>query len=318
MPGHGLRYLLAYVLEIPDGLAFIDAGWPSEEAWQALTQALEGIGYRPKDVRTVLATHIHSDHYGLAGRLRDASGAHIGMHPADAALTIGDDRGADVGRRQAAWSVQRRQLGMPSRGPGHEDQGRRPSRWQKVYLIRPDMLINDGDLVDLPGWRLRAIWTPGHSPGHLCFHEENLGILFGGDHVLPKVTPHVAVTSGQRPNPLQDYLSALDAMGRLDAAEVLPAHEYRYAGLQQRAAGLIAHHHARLAEIEETLSAHPGTTCWELAKNLSWSRPLEAQPATLRRTAAQETLSHLVLLQEQDRVHAVGSDPQWWYVGSAT
>jgi glyoxylase-like metal-dependent hydrolase (beta-lactamase superfamily II) len=317
MPGNGLRYLLAYVLEIPDGLAAIDTGWPSEEAWQALAQALEGIGHRPEDVRAVLASHIHSDHYGLAGRLRDVSGAWIGMHPADTSLTIGEDRADDLARRAASWSSQRRQMGMPPKradgGPG----GRRP-RWQQVYLVRPDVSISDGDVMDLPGWRLRAIWTPGHSPGHLCFYEENHKILFGGDHVLPKITPHVAVTSGQRPNPLRDYLSALDAIGQIDAAEVLPAHEYRYAGLRERAAELLAHHHTRLAEIEENLSAHPAATCWELARNLSWSRPLDAQPATLRRTAAQETLSHLVLLQEQARVHAAGSDPQRWFAGSAS
>jgi glyoxylase-like metal-dependent hydrolase (beta-lactamase superfamily II) len=169
--------------------------------------------------------------------------------------------------------------------------------------------------VDLPGWRLRAIWTPGHSPGHLCFREENLGLLFGGDHLLPKVTPHVSVTSRQRPNPLRDFLSSLAAVAELDAVEVLPAHEYRYAGLRERAAELISHHLARLTEIEESLSARPAATCWELAQSLTWSRPLASQPVALRRTAARETLSHLVLLQEQNRVHATGDEPQRWHVG---
>jgi glyoxylase-like metal-dependent hydrolase (beta-lactamase superfamily II) len=316
MPGHGLRYLLAYLLELPGGLAVIDTGWPSDQAWQALAGGLAGIGYRPQDVRAVLASHIHTDHYGLAGRLREVSGAWIGLHPADAAMNLGDDRGDGVRRHLAAWGEQRRRMGMP--GPAGEQVARQPPRWAQVYHVRPDVLINGGELVDLPGWRLRAIWTPGHSPGHLCFHEENLGLLFGGDHVLPKVTPHVGVTSGQRENPLADYLSSLAAMDGLDVSEVLPAHEYRYAGLRERAAELIAHHHARLAEIEDTLSAHPAATCWQLTQSLSWSRPLDSQPATLRRTAARETLAHLVLLREQARVHAVGEEPQRWYAGAPT
>jgi glyoxylase-like metal-dependent hydrolase (beta-lactamase superfamily II) len=318
MPGYGLRYTLAYVLELPDGAAVLDAGWPSSEAWQALAGGLERAGYRPRDVRAVLASHIHTDHYGLAGRLREASGAWIGLHPADEAMTIGGDPGGEVSERLAAWGDQRRRMGMPAPGPGGAQPERQPPRWQQVYRTRPDVLIHDGDLVDLPGWRLRAMWTPGHSPGHLCFYEENLRLLFGGDHLLPKVTPHVAVTSRQRPNPLQDYLSSLAAVAGVEAAEVLPAHEYRYTGLRERAAALVAHHHARLAEIEDSLSAHPASTCWELAKTLSWSRPLDSQPATLRRTAARETLSHLVLLQERARAHAVGEEPQRWYAGAAS
>jgi glyoxylase-like metal-dependent hydrolase (beta-lactamase superfamily II) len=318
MPGDGLRYLLAYALELPGGLAVIDTGWPSDQAWQALAAGLTGIGFRLQDVRAVLASHIHTDHYGLAGRLREVSGAWIGLHPADAAMVITGDPGNGTGQRLAAWEEQRRRMGMPPPGPAGRPRVRQPPRWQQVYQVQPDVLVNDGDLVDLPGWRLRAVWTPGHCAGHLCFYEEKLGILFGGDHVLPKVTPNVSVTSGQRPNPLADYLSSLAAVARLDASEVLPAHEYRYAGLRERTAELIAHHAARLAEIEDTLSAHPAATCWELAGNLSWSRPLETQPASLRRGAARETLSHLVLLQEQGRVHAVGDEPQRWYAGAGT
>jgi glyoxylase-like metal-dependent hydrolase (beta-lactamase superfamily II) len=318
MPGRGLRYLLAYALELPDGLAVVDTGWPSGQAWQALVDGLATIGFRPRHVRAVLASHIHTDHYGLARPLREASGGWIGLHPADAAMVLGDDPGHDVRQRLTAWDDQRRRMGMPPPGPPGEPHVRQPPRWQQVHQVRPDVLIQDGDLMDLPGWRLRAIWTPGHSAGHLCFHEENLGILFGGDHVLPKVTPNVSVTSGQRPNPLADYLSSLAAVAGLNVAEVLPAHEYRYAGLRERAGELIAHHLDRLAEIEDALSAKPAATCWELAENLSWSRPLDSQPATLRRSAARETLSHLVLLQEQARAHAIGQEPQRWYAGPGT
>jgi glyoxylase-like metal-dependent hydrolase (beta-lactamase superfamily II) len=318
MPGYGLRYTLDYVLELPDGLAVIDTGWPGGEGWQALTGGLKQIGFGERHVRAVLASHIHTDHYGLAGPLREASGAWIGVHPADDAMIIEGDPEGEVGRRLAAWGVQRRRMGMPAQGPDGGPRERQPRRWQEVQRTRPDVLINDGDVVDLPGWRLRAVWTPGHSPGHLCFHEENMDLLFAGDHVLPKVTPHVAVTSLQRPNPLQDYLSSLAAVAGLAVAEVLPAHEYRFAGLGERAGELIAHHHARLAEIEDRLSERPGATCWEVANRLTWSRPLDSQPATLRRTAARETLSHLVLLREQDRVHSVGEEPELWYSGSAT
>jgi glyoxylase-like metal-dependent hydrolase (beta-lactamase superfamily II) len=309
-------YELAYVLELPDGLAVIDPGGPGDEAWQALTGGLASIGYRPDEVRAVLASHVHIDHYGLADRVREVSGAWLALHPADTALLM--DADGDAGQRQAAWQQQRRRMGMPSPRQRAEPRDKPPPRWQQAYVVRPDVLINHGELVDLPGWRLRAVWTPGHSPGHLCFHEENMGLLFGGDHLLPAAVPRVSVTSQQRSNPLQDFLSSLAAVAELDPAEVLPAHEYRYTGLRERATELLSQRLARMAEIEDRLCSHPGATCWELAQSLTWSRPLDSQPAPLRRAAASGTLSHLVLLQEQDRAHATGTEPQRWYTGPAS
>src|SRR5690625_7938194 len=55
----------------------------------------------------------------------------------------------------------------------------------------PDRELQDGTVIDLPGRDLRAVWTPGHSPGHLCLHLADGDVLFTGDHVLPRITPHV-------------------------------------------------------------------------------------------------------------------------------
>ncbi len=59
-------------------------------------------------------------------------------------------------------------------------------------MVRADRLLEHGDLIDAPGLRLRAIWTPGHTPGHLCFHDETHDLLLTGDHVLPRITPNMS------------------------------------------------------------------------------------------------------------------------------
>src|SRR5512132_459649 len=86
IPAVPLGYVLCYAFEVPGGVVLVDPGWNAGESLSALQAGLGRIGARLADVRGVLVTHIHPDHYGLAGRVREASGAWISLHPADAAL----------------------------------------------------------------------------------------------------------------------------------------------------------------------------------------------------------------------------------------
>src|SRR5258708_40261664 len=72
IPANPLRYVTVYVFGTGEGLVLIDAGWGAEESWRALQAGLESIGAGVADVRGVLVTHMHFDHVGLAGRVRDA------------------------------------------------------------------------------------------------------------------------------------------------------------------------------------------------------------------------------------------------------
>src|SRR5438128_893742 len=93
IPNNPLRYVLVYAFHTDRGPFIVDAGWNTDDAFETLRDGLQEIGTRIDDVQGVLVTHIHPDHYGLAGRVRDASGAWVALHPADAALV--QDRYAD-------------------------------------------------------------------------------------------------------------------------------------------------------------------------------------------------------------------------------
>ncbi len=297
LPNTPLRYVLVYALELPGGVALIDAGWDTEEAYTALTAGLKTAGYAITDVKAVLVTHMHPDHYGLAGRVREDSGAWIGLHPADARLLRGRyENPEDLSDRELALLLR---CGIPedkARELAGAVAGDPPVRLGG----RPDRLIEDGARIDLPGWDLTAVWTPGHSPGHLCFVSDKL--LFSGDHVLAKITPMVAFHPQSPPNPLADYLDALRKVGRLDVDEVLPAHEYRFPDLVGRVDHVIAHHVERLAEIERVVAEEPGLSCWEIATRLTWSRPWESIQGFQLRAANNETLAHLIHLESQGRL----------------
>jgi glyoxylase-like metal-dependent hydrolase (beta-lactamase superfamily II) len=268
------------------------------------------------DVRAVLVTHIHPDHYGLAGRVREASGAWIGLHPADAALLT--ERYEET-RIDALVERERAQLARGGVPPLSLDELSGASKMIRHYvtMAAPDRLIEDGQDLGLPGWDLRAAWTPGHSPGHLCFVSPSRRLLFSGDHVLARITPIVAVHPQSSPDPLADYLGALAAVRDLDVDEVLPAHEYRFLELADRVDYVTAHHGRRLAEIESVVAAGGGATCWEITTGLTWSRPWEKIEAFMRRAATNETLAHLVYLAARGRVRLVPGagpgDPDLWY-----
>ncbi len=165
-------------------------------------------------------------------------------------------------------------------------------------MVRADRLIEHDDLIDVPGLRLRAVWTPGHTPGHLCFHDETHDLLLTGDHILPRITPNVS-SYDMTSNPLQDYLASLETLRGLQPAEVLPAHEYRFADLDSRLDYLGEHHQERLAEAQEILAGAgaAGLTAWQAATGVTWSRAWSALVSFQRQAAVGEVLSHLRYLQ---------------------
>ena len=311
IPDNPLRYVLVYAFELPDGVAIVDSGWDTDDAWAALCGGLQAAGLDVTEVRAVLVTHIHPDHYGLAGRVREASGAWIGLHPADAAL-LPARYGADVdGLLQSMRSL------LVECGVPEDDLGPMATASLGVKALvqqaEPDRLIEDGERIDLPGWDLRAVWTPGHSPGHLCFAEPTRRLLLSGDHVLPRISPNISLHTQSSGSPLADFLGALAKVRGYDVEEVLPAHEYRFAGLASRVDDLIGHHDRRLDEISATVAASPGLTCWEVTQRLTWSRPWPQIHGFMRRAANGETLAHLVVLQARGRVQPTGHDPQRWF-----
>ncbi len=312
IPNNPLRYVLVYALELDSGVAIVDAGWNTEDAFSALCNGLEEAGGSLADVRAVLVTHIHPDHYGLAGRVREESGAWIGLHPDDAQMLKA--RYIETDELLAHMRAFLEDAGVPPMKLPELNMASMMIRSQ-VMLAEPDVLFEDGRTVDIPGWDLKTIWTPGHSPGHVCFYSEDHRLLLSGDHVLPRITPNIGVHTQQFPNPLGHYLESLLKVQNLGVDEVLPAHEYRFADLWSRLDEIIIHHAERLAEIEHLLGDHPGLTAWELSVQLTWSRPWDQIPDFMQRAAVGETAAHIVLLENHQRVRREGANPARFYVG---
>jgi glyoxylase-like metal-dependent hydrolase (beta-lactamase superfamily II) len=279
----------------------VDAGWNHPDAWQALTTGLSDLGLDVKAVSGVVVTHFHPDHAGLAGQVRDESGAWIAMHEADAALVTLMHGLADSEHRDF-------QATMMRRAGAEQAEVEVATASRPEPPAQPDRLLRDGDLVDLPGRKLRAVHTPGHTPGHICLHLEDADRLFTGDHVLPDITPHVGIYPYDRDDidPLGDFLDSLDRIGELGPLDALPAHEWIFPDVAARAAEIRHHHEEKLQRLGALMAerAEP-LTIWETAAMMTWNRPWDALSPSLRGMAAGEAAAHLRTLEARGEIQRV-------------
>lgn len=324
IPDNPLGHTLVHLLDTDRGPVLIDTGWDDPEAWDTLTAGLATVGVGIADIHGVVITHHHPDHHGLSGQVREASGAWIAMHAADTAI-VRRTRQSEPGTWLAYLAAKLTTVGAPEDhiAPllAAREKGGRMRTLPGLRAAIPDREIVPGELLDLAGRTLRAIWTPGHTPGHVCLHLEedhpaNLpgrGRLFSGDHLLPGISPHVGLyedpdDATAATDPLGDYLDSLERIGRLGVAEVLPAHQYAFADAAGRVQELLDHHEERLTGLLALL-AEP-LTPWQLAERMEWNRPWEQIPYGSRNIAVSEAESHLRRLVKLGRAEALaGSDP---------
>ncbi|MFB7930392.1 MBL fold metallo-hydrolase [Streptomyces sp. NPDC056039] len=318
IPDNPLGHTLVYVVDTDRGPVLIDTGWDDPESWDTLAAGLTACGTSISEIHGVVITHHHPDHHGLSGRVREASGAWIAMHAADTAVV----RRTRDARPERWFSYMTAKLTAAGAPEAHIAPLRtpRPRALPGLSPALPDRDIVPGELLDLAGRRLRAIWTPGHTPGHVCLHLEEdhparlpgHGRLFSGDHLLPGITPHIGLyedpDDATVTDPLGDYLDSLERVGRLAPAEVLPAHQHPFPDAAARVHELLTHHEARLTTLHALL-AEP-LTPWQLAERMEWNRPWAQIPYGSRNIAVSEAEAHLRRLVKLGRAEAVpGSEP---------
>jgi glyoxylase-like metal-dependent hydrolase (beta-lactamase superfamily II) len=309
IPHNPLRYTLCYAFVGSGPLLIVDPGWDDSDSRAALQAGLTVAGATVGDVAGVVLTHVHPDHHGLSGWVREQSDAWIGMHPAEAATLpdrVAHYRDADADRD---WL---RRAGVPE-----ADLEPLAITEDRLAALRrmapPDRLLEHDATLPLTGRTVRAVWTPGHTPGHLCLHDAENGLLLTGDHLLPRITPNIAAKDDTDGDPLGDYLASLAAVSAFQAEEALPAHEYRFRGIDVRAKAVAAHHDERAAEVIAAVANLDVPTAWQIAAALTWSRGWPALNGFLRRMALGETIAHLNHLQAENALVRSPAEPTHWH-----
>jgi len=283
-----IRFTYAYLIRSNAQAVLIDPGASSTEGDAALAAALDAVGMTVSALTGIVITHYHFDHWEAADKLAQQSGAWIAIGAGERDWI---DRLTDEVVSVEAAAERFRGLGVPAQRAA-EFAAVEDYRYTRDHQL-PDILLMHQEQLPIGSASLRVVSTPGHSPGHVCIHDEQRGLLFSGDHILPRITPHIALNPFGAPDPLGQYLQSLEVVERLGDVEVLPAHEYRFRGLSVRVQELRDDVARRLHEVSAATTGSPRSSAWEIACGLTWSRPWERFGVEAQRMAVVETAAFM-------------------------
>lgn len=271
----------------------LDCGMNAAESLEAIHQALDQLG--AKRLRRLVVTHIHPDHYGAAGTLAGGPGlADLYIHRLEVPLV--NPRYVEL--EQLVEEVRRYLYvnGVPADEAEVLSNSQRALS-QVVKTAEPSVQLDGAEHFEMGRHRLRVEWTPGHSPGHICLYEEDAGLLFAGDHILPELSPNIGLHPQSTPDPLHEYLDGLKRMAAYHPNLVLPGHGRPFSNVSNRVDALVSHHQKRLDQILEIVGRDEKSG-WQVALDLWGPRDNLYE----KRLALQEGLAHLQALAVEGRV----------------
>lgn len=292
-----LRWVNSYLLRDEKGITLIDPGPRTESTEQEWNDALAALQIRMDEITSIVLTHHHPDHYGLAGWFQEKMGAKVWMSERahkEAQLMWGyDAHTSDMNDKLPAFFAMH---GMPESWlvqlPEHLNSFiPQVSPQPQVSYISEVMQISMGGRVWVP------VQTAGHAPGHLSFYHPDSGVMLCGDAVLPQISPNVSLVPGSDTQPLHLYLEGLRRLRELHVRTAYPGHRHPFTHFRERIDALLLHHEERLTAISGMLSAAGGLTAFEVCVALFGDKLGIHQ----MRFAMCEALAHLDELVRQKR-----------------
>jgi len=304
LPWPGVPHGNAWAVAADGGIVLFDTGIGGEGRLRQLDLALAQAGFGVEDVRLVVCTHSHTDHYGLAGSITERAGCELWMHPKwEHVRLLADDPGAALEQRIEVA----RQSGVP------------PAALERYREARSDdestidiLKEHDRDLVpgvevesDLGNWQVYE--TPGHAPSHVVLYQPERKLLISGDHLLGRTV--LFFDHGHSPDPVGEFLASLDRVEPLDIDLVLPGHgrtfrdpEAKIAESRRQVEELLGRVRAALGEGEKT--------AFEIVAEIIGADNVNTPASAWILQIVLSCLDHLAIAGEVRVIE--GTDPQRW------
>ncbi|MBN2397230.1 MAG: MBL fold metallo-hydrolase [Deltaproteobacteria bacterium] len=288
-----MRPVNVAVLVHKKGVVLFDTGMNLGGAFSNLEGSLAEIGRSVEDIDHIFITHYHADHCGLAGRIKEISGAVIHM--------------SEIGRQILHDNRDQGRVGDVVK-KFYTEQGI-AEETVDAYLIflryfrratlpfEVDEYLEPSREYDIGGTIFEVVPSPGHARDHVCYFFRNAGVLISGDHLLPENTFNL------RPDlfcpafrPARAMLDSLNHIEDLPVTRVLPAHGDPFADLKPIIEDTKRRHRERSNLIHASLSKGP-KTAFRISEEIFG----EALPGFDGFLALNETYAHLVELRHDGR-----------------
>ena len=292
---YALSIVNCYLLRGSDGWTLLDTGLNTAAGRAQWQRAMKTLDIRPGDIEKIVLTHMHPDHFGMAGWWQRQVDTPIPLFLPEREQLL-----AQVFyRRENSASYHQWMLdcGMDRETVDNVEDALRSTR----DLTRPHPLSQEylkaDSLVELGTRRFRAIHAPGHSDGQMIFYDEADKLMLCGDHVLMKITPNIGSWPHTEADPLGRFLDSLRSLAAMEVRLALPGHRWLISDWRGRIEELIAHHELRLQHTLDALAAG-ATTVYEVSEKL-----FDLQRLTPHewRFAMAEALAHLNCLHTRDQ-----------------
>lgn len=295
-----LKWVNAYFIRGRNGYTLIDPGLRTEEALQVWDDTLKQLMIDFVDIKQIVLTHHHPDHYGLAGWFQERTGAPVWLS-AEGQMQVQRLWGEGQPLTAALHALFVRH-GMT----GEHEAAIVPHMNRFVEQVSPQPVIQTivaGEPFQLGDRRCLAIHTPGHALGHICFYDVERREMFCGDHVLPQISPNISYLPDVDPNPLASFLASLEEISRYEVQRAYPGHRDPFSTFTKRIDELVIHHQERLQLIRQKLAISP-MSAYSLCIDLFGMQLTIHQ----LRFAMAETLAHLIWLREAEQVAEIERD----------
>lgn len=305
-PWPGVPHGNAWAIQRGAGLVLVDTGVGGRGRLRMLDIALAHAGFGVEDVKLVVCTHAHSDHYGLAASICAETGCELWMHPQweHVRLQADDPQAALEGRLEVG-----RMSGVPTAALDRyrQDRGGKPE--DLIDGIRaPDRELVPGVEVETDVGTWQVYETPGHAPSHVCLHQPERRLLVSGDHLLGRTA--LFFDHGHTPDPFGEYLASLDLVEPLAVDLCLPGHGKPFRDPEAKIAAAREQAGELLDRVRAQFSGGAEPTAFEVVEGIVGRDNLSAATGGFMLQIVLACLDHLAVLGELRTVP--DSDPQRW------
>jgi glyoxylase-like metal-dependent hydrolase (beta-lactamase superfamily II) len=306
LPWPGVPHGNAWAIAHDGGIVMFDTGMGGKGRLRQLDLALTQAGFGVEDVRLVVCTHSHTDHYGLAGSIVEAAGCELWMHPrwGHVRPLAEDSKAALEARIEVA-----RQSGVPPKSLERYREAREEDNETGIDILKePDLdLVPEVEVeTDLGTWQVHE--TPGHAPSHVVLHQPERKLLISGDHLLGRTV--LFFDHGHSPDPVGEFLSSLEVVEGLDVELVLPGHGRTFRDPEAKIAESRRQVSELLQKVPAALAGGGEKTAFEVVAEIIGPDMVNTPASAWVLQIVLSCLDHLAIAGEVETVE--GTDPQRW------